>query len=277
MSRTFFLSILFFVSIVISTSCKQQPSSVSEEAYDFISVDSLPYDLFSIDTTDVACKNKQNCANAKLSYPVFITPDSSLNVFLNREVIKSVLYDLDSSAYTSVNNYLKNFFNENDEYGSDDESTGWKNDRTVSVYAKIGKHITLENYNESYKGGVHPNSSEIYSVYDLAAMKQLKASELLNLNDTTLLRIGEFYFRKDNIVADTSSLADANYFIFGDAVDFEDGPNYGRFHFNNNFALTKDGVKFQYNSYEIGPYAVGPSSVTIPYNDIQQFLKLKIW
>ena len=55
------------------------------------------------------------------------------------------------------------------------------------------------------------------------------------------------------------------------------GKGTGKFHFTTNFALTKDGIEFVYNTYEIGPYAVGASSLTIPYNEIVQYLKLKIW
>jgi hypothetical protein len=67
------------------------------------------------------------------------------------------------------------------------------------------------------------------------------------------------------------------YFIFGDGDNFEDSPNYGKFHFNNNFAFTKDGIEFLYNAYEIAPYAVGASGFTIPYEKIIPYLKIKIW
>ena len=100
---------------------------------------------------------------------------------------------------------------------------------------------------------------------------------MLNVEDTALLRIGEQYYRKNQAIDDTIALADAGYFVFGDGEDFEDSPRYGKFHFTTNFALTKDGIEFVYNTYEIGPYAVGASSFTIPYNEVVQYLKLKIW
>ena len=84
-------------------------------------------------------------------------------------------------------------------------------------------------------------------------------------------------FRKQNEIADSSTLADAGYFIFGDGDNFEDGPNYGKFHFNNNMAITKDGIQFLYNAYEMAPYAAGRPSITLPYAMLQPYLKVKIW
>ena len=99
----------------------------------------------------------------------------------------------------------------------------------------------------------------------------------MNVNDTALLRIGETYFRKENKIADTSSLDDNGFFIFGEGDDFEESDKYGKFRFNDNFAVTKNGIQFYYNSYEIGPYAVGASSFIIPYKFLQPYLKLAIW
>lgn len=36
--------------------------------------------------------------------------------------------------------------------------------------------------------------------------------------------------------------------------------------------LTADGVKFVYQEYEIGPYAIGTPTFTIPLKDIQPFI-----
>ncbi|MCC6584829.1 MAG: DUF3298 domain-containing protein [Chitinophagales bacterium] len=269
------------ISLIFSA-CNSASTSEKTTDFDAASKDTLFYDFVDIDTTDAVCLSKfNNCPNAKVSYPIFNTPDTTLNNFLNDEVMKSVLFDTDTSEYTTVNDVIKTYFNENASLrkpgDADDDSQAWRIETAVSVYNKIGKYISLEIYREIYEGGAHPNSSVEYKVYDLLIKKQLKVAELLNLKDSALLKIGEKYFRINNSITDTTSLADAGYFIFGEGDDFEDGPNYGKFHFNSNFAMSKDGVEFQYNSYEIGPYALGAPSFTIPYTDIQPFLKLKIW
>ena len=200
---------------------------------------------------------------------------------MNTVILKAVLYKSDTSSYTSVNEYLSINF---DEYkilkrqgDFDGESSAWYRENSVSYYAKIGKHLTLKRYLEMYEGGAHPNAYIQFSVLDLIDKKQLKITDLLNVEDTALLRIGEQYYRKNQAIDDTIALADAGFFVFGEGEDFEDSPRYGKFHFTTNFALTKDGIEFVYNTYEIGPYAVGASSFIIPYNEIVQYLKLKIW
>lgn len=40
-----------------------------------------------------------------------------------------------------------------------------------------------------------------------------------------------------------------------------------------NFMLGKDGVTFYYNRYEIAPYSAGDFSLTVPYDDINVYLK----
>jgi hypothetical protein len=80
----------------------------------------------------------------------------------------------------------------------DDESAAWKRENSVSYYAKIGKHLTLKKYIEQYEGGAHPNAYIQFSVLDLIDKKQLKITDLLStVEDSTLLSIGEQYFRKN--------------------------------------------------------------------------------
>ena len=51
----------------------------------------------------------------------------------------------------------------------------------------------------------------------------------------------------------------------------------GKFLFNDNFASLKMGLSFNITLMRLRPYAAGAPSVTIPYNSIQPFLKIKIW
>ena len=282
MSKNNFVYCLSISLIFLSVSCKPSATGNRKAEYDVLSKDTLYHNLFYIDTTDADCSAKYKyCPNAIISYPIFTTPDSALNSYLNTVILKAVLYKSDTSSYTSVNEYLSINF---DEYkilkrqgDFDGESSAWYRENSVSYYAKIGKHLTLKRYLEMYEGGAHPNAYIQFSVLDLIDKKQLKITDLLNVEDTALLRIGEQYYRKNQAIDDTIALADAGYFVFGEGEDFEDSPRYGKFHFTTNFALTKDGIEFVYNTYEIGPYAVGASSFTIPYNEVVQYLKLKIW
>ncbi len=41
---------------------------------------------------------------------------------------------------------------------------------------------------------------------------------------------------------------------------------------STNFALRKDSIEFHYNEYDIAPYAYGPSTICLSYDDVQELL-----
>jgi len=42
--------------------------------------------------------------------------------------------------------------------------------------------------------------------------------------------------------------------------------------YNDNFAVTKEGLKFYYNNYEIAPYASGPTEILITYSELNDLI-----
>lgn len=281
MNNKYFKHILFLGCVFFIFSCKRQTLN-NENSFDVSYNDTLEYNLVTMDTTDAFCISKyKNCPNTKLSYIVFISKDTELNAYLNTEVTNMLLYNTDTTVFPSIAAYIDNYFADNrtmkSEGNDDDEMSAWENEKTITPLQRVGNYITIESNQYSYQGGAHPNSYTIFKTYDITQKRLLKLDELLNINDKALLKIGENYFRKENDIADSTSLEDSGFFIFGEGNDFEESEAYGKFQFNDNFALTKNGIQFYYNSYEIGSYAVGAPSFTIPYTDLQPFLKLKIW
>lgn len=267
---------------ILLSSCKFNPAHKAS-VYDVAGADSLAFQMASIDTVDALCKTKfKFCPSISFIYLVFETPDSSLNIFMNKEVAKMMLYKDDSSFFSSPSSCIENYFAESRDAKKqgdyDAESSAWEVHKEVHVLPKKGKYQSLEASEFFFEGGAHPNSNTIFKTYDLILKQSLAVNELfINLRDTALLRIGEHYFRKEKQLADTAKLSDNMFFIFGDGDNFEDGPDYGKFRFNDNYALTKEGIEFYYNPYEIGPYVVGPSSFIIPYAELKPFLKLTLW
>ena len=275
--------LVIYILFILTTSCRNKTTNHTSDI-DLTGNDTISYTLFNLDTTDANClKHYKFCPNIKISYPIFNSTDTALNTFLNNEINNSMLSNelQDSANYTSVLALVKEYFAGNAEMKKegnyDDEISGWTREKNISVYDKTGPYITLSFYNQMFEGGAHPNSSVIYAVYDIATKKQVQITDILRIESDSLLKIATQYFRHDNDVSDTTTLANAGYFVFGDGENFEDSPNYGKFRFNNNFALTKAGIEFQYNTYEIAPYVVGAPSVILPKKDIFPFLKIKPW
>nr|MCU0409966.1 RsiV family protein [Bacteroidales bacterium] len=45
-----------------------------------------------------------------------------------------------------------------------------------------------------------------------------------------------------------------------------------KFYLNKNFGIKNDGLVFYFNSYEIAPYAMGPTEIKIPYATIKKLV-----
>ena len=114
----------------------------------------------------------------------------------------------------------------------------------------------------NYTGGAHPNSSLIYVNYDIFSRKIIKLSDLINpIMMARLTYTASTIFRKQEGLSPTESLE--NFF-------FENQ----KFSLNTNFLITKKGLLFYYNPYEIRSYAEGPMELLVPYSAISTLLKI---
>ena len=88
-------------------------------------------------------------------------------------------------------------------------------------------------------------------VYERAGRYQMYAKEI------TLEGAGTLYER---YLALKQELEDMGYVTTGDLTPTE------------NFYLSKDGITFYYNVYDIAPYVMGPVKITLPYEMMQHLL-----
>ncbi len=115
----------------------------------------------------------------------------------------------------------------------------------------LGFYISQSSYGA---GAAHPNSMSSYYNIDIKTGKQIKLNELLVPGyEDTLNKIAEKLFTNQN----------------GNV-----GWNFdsGSFKLNDNFVITPAGLLYQFNAYEIGPYAAGAPAVLIPYRSIDMLI-----
>lgn len=197
----------------------------------------------------------------ELKYPVFKNP------VWNEQVTQLILNsETEKSNYATYDEYLNAFINASLEANAEEEEypRSWSQDITVRVEPQFTgtQTLSLSFFSDSYTGGVHPNTSLIYVNYDIFSRKIIKLSDFINpIMMARLTYTASTIFRKQEGLSPTESLE--NFF-------FENQ----KFSLNTNFLITKKGLLFYYNPYEIRSYAEGPMELLVPYSAISTMLKI---
>lgn len=238
--------------------------------FDSIQVNKTAH-LFN-DTAKPACNIIINFA-----YPIK-SSDDMLKDSLNTYFISACFGDkyIGEKPEEVVKQYTENYISEyrrdlepmytEDEKDKEDESSigAW-----YSYYKGIESHVQLYDkdllvyridYNE-YTGGAHGIYMATYLNMDLTLMRPLRLDDIFvgDYKDALTDLIWN-QLMADNKVTTHEALEDMGYASTGDITPTE------------NFYLSKEGVTFYYNVYDITPYSMGPVKVTIPFAMMEHLL-----
>ncbi len=217
--------------------------------------------------------NGDEKADIDFHYPVIINlPGSEAQTTINDSLKKTFLQDYNfgerNVTWKSYDEMMNDFVRRYKEFVSDtslpkDYHPVWENSFFTDVIYNSDNILSLEDVEFRFEGGAHPLTFFIYSNYDLKKGRIISLDDLLNAGyKTGLDKIGEKIFRETYNIKPGESFEQAGYFI-----------NKNEFHLNNNFCITRTGLRFRFGQYEIGPYALGAPSVFIPYKDIKDLIK----
>jgi Protein of unknown function (DUF3298)/Deacetylase PdaC len=128
--------------------------------------------------------------------------------------------------------------------------------------------ISVSFLEDTYEGGVHPNQNYFTITYDLKQGKELKLSDLFKPGAKYLEAVSDYATRdlqnrKDPDGNENMGLAQD---IFADGAK-PSAENYARWN------ITKKGLMFTFDPYQVGPYAYGPQTVIIPYAKLREIAK----
>jgi len=136
-----------------------------------------------------------------------------------------------------------------------DELPDYFPDFDYSVEMKLiskAENLLIIEYNwGGYSGGAHGFYSTFYKVVDLNINKSISNTDIFkNINDKKLSEILLNHLDEESkeCLFDTIPL-------------------------NNNFYFDENSITFVYNSYEIMPYACGMAEITLPFVEINDYLK----
>lgn len=216
------------------------------------------------DTANSVVDEDLLCASVKLNYPhVSYEANPELADSLNAVILSQMVDDPESeesSSVLSLEQFADNFIAD---YKKDPNPfSSWELERSVKVVFSTDKLVTLSFEEYGYTGGAHPFSGQRYMVLNLNDGKAVMLADLFSPGYETPLNVaGEKIFREARGLGEADSLEEQG-FSFTNNV----------FLLNENFGVLEDGLGFMFNSYEIAPYAMGPTQFTIPYEDIQSLI-----
>jgi hypothetical protein len=208
------------------------------------------------------------CATISLQFPEFTraqTPGvkDSLNALVGRRVLRSFTSDTSAgSAELLMQEFLEGY--NTTVLAFPGYHLRWIMRRQVSIVSDTAGVLSLAFFESSFTGGAHPNALLIYATVDLRSGRILSLADIVREGkEEDLTMLAESLFRRTRLLEREDDLEEAGYW-------FPDG----RFRLNENFAFREDGLVFYFNSYEIAPYASGPTELVLPYDSLRGILTL---
>ncbi|MFO7446545.1 MAG: DUF3298 domain-containing protein [Ignavibacteriaceae bacterium] len=214
------------------------------------------YGQASIDITNIEIKN-------------YIKADiqDSINSRLSNAVLQGITFD-ESKTYTTTDDLMDDFINTyittvvSDSVNYTDYIPRYEYNCITKILYNSDYLLSLKKIDYSFLGGAHPNTFIEFLNFDLNSGKLLQLDDIFKHGYNEILnKTGELKFREYFQLEADEPLDSAGFW-------FENG-----FQLNENFTLTKAGILFLFNAYEIGPYVLGAPEVYIPFSEIKELIK----
>lgn len=276
MSKIHFINLVFMrishliilLTAVFYTSCT--PSSKKEEVRLIPRVGKFnKIELGKCDTISGGVSLKVNVWEPVVTDSLY----SEMHAFLNKKIIDRINDNADLSGNPpkpgsdkTVESAFAIFDSNYKKFKADfPEAPGcWEIELKGDTVMTSAKIIQYQFDHYAFLGGAHPNSFRSYYIFDTKTGEEKNIKSFIS-DTTALLNKVEKAFRKLENLADTTNLEGAGYFLSNH-----------KFFLPANFALTKEGIFFYYNPYEIAAYARGDISFTIPYSELEGIVRKEL-
>ena len=205
------------------------------------------------------------CAYYEVTYPEFSGLDSAVSNLIAKEIDASVSMGNPEANGQTMKQIGEGFIQDFQEFKSEipDGFGGWHYTAKVNVEVQTDTLLSLSVNDEYYTGGAHGGSGVYFINVNPKTGEPFTLNNLLKPGyEEPLREAGNKVFRQVREMSDTASFSQ-------NAFEFPED----KFTLNKNYGFKIEGIVFFYNSYEIAPYAAGPTEVLIPYADLEQWLR----
>lgn len=144
-------------------------------------------------------------------------------------------------------------------YAATPSIMGWSVEVKDTVLCSKPKIVSIILNGYTNFGGAHPNITSTIGNFNAATGEVINMDELI----------------KDR--AALSAMCEKKYRV-AKAQAFNSGFNFDketRFKLPNNMGFTPFGILFHYNTYEVGPYAIGDADFIIDYEELEKVMDVK--
>jgi hypothetical protein len=187
------------------------------------------------------------------------TISNAINITIENLIVYVLNFSGNNSKATYIGDAVKNFQTEYKQFKDDFEESDlvWEAtfDGEVTYQSSEVVSIALSSY--SFTGGAHGNMDITFLNFNPQTGSLFKFNDIIN-NKEGFTKLVKKYFKKE-----ISSSTDSDNGFFEDS-----------FQLPENIGFNEEGIILLYNTYEIASYAQGITEFTIPYEEMDTFLKI---
>ena len=197
-----------------------------------------------------------------VDYPIDAVADSV------RKYVYTQFFGIDSTGadpkqlcHSMKDLYFLNYRTSNaDIYQEGMASFNWDKRKETRIMHNEHDVLTLEIYDYGYTGGAHGLSVSRYLSIDLKNGHIFTLDEIFREDYRNDLRdIINAQARRQYGLERGQSLVEAGF--WNESIEPSE-----------NYYITRDGIGFYYNQYEVAPYALGPVNIFVKYRDLNRIL-----
>ena len=170
-----------------------------------------------------------------------------------KEYVTNYRADLEPMIQKDIDNHIDK-----------DQLTAWysyEQELKGSIETYKGMLLTYRTYKNEYSGGPHGMYATEFTNLNLSTIQPILLDELFVEDyQETLTELLWYQLALDNGVETRDELEEMGYATTGELAPTE------------NFYISEDGITFYYNVYEIAPYSMGPTQITLSYDMLEYIL-----
>ncbi|SDE71430.1 DUF3298 and DUF4163 domain-containing protein [Cellulophaga baltica] len=213
----------------------------------------------------------ENCADCpEVLIEIFEFKDDTdlsknINASLKKEVINELLYDDEVKVATveeAISSFKEGYLDLKKMYP--EETLSWEATIKGDIIFENKDILTIKLETYIFTGGAHGYSATRLLNFDKKKGDQLENWQLIKDKDR-FTHLAEIKFKIQEDIPQNGYINSTGFMFENDI-----------FYLPNNMGFTEKGLLLIYNQYEVASYADGPIKLVLPYDEIKNYITVKI-